>query len=70
MSAALWTTEDDERLRSLAQSGIGLSEISRRMKRAKYSVRSRASKLDIPIARDRIVMQPSKRQSVSLSSSG
>jgi hypothetical protein len=33
MDAAIWTTEDDERLRSLAQSGIGLSEISRRMKR-------------------------------------
>jgi hypothetical protein len=58
MSAAQWTTEDDERLRSLAQSGIALSEISHRMKRGKSSVRNRALRLAIPIARDRNSMQP------------
>jgi hypothetical protein len=39
-------------LRKLAISGISLTEISKQMGRAKSSVRARATKLQIAIARD------------------
>jgi hypothetical protein len=48
----LWTADEDVSLRKLAISGISLTEISKQMGRAKSSVRARATKLQIAIARD------------------
>jgi hypothetical protein len=52
-----WSDEDDQQLRSLALSGFSLAEIARQMVRVTSSVRSRALKLGIAIARDRNPMQ-------------
>jgi hypothetical protein len=66
-----WSDEDDQQLRSLALSGFGLAEIARQMLRGMSSVRSRALKLGIAIARDRNPMQGSKKtKSIGLSRSG
>lgn len=51
-----WSVEDDERLRNLALSGFSLTEISNQMRRGTSSVRSRALKLNIALARDRNAM--------------
>jgi DNA-binding NarL/FixJ family response regulator len=48
-----WSTEEDERLRSLARSGLSIAEIAQQMQRSKPSIRARATKLTIAIARDR-----------------
>jgi hypothetical protein len=48
-----WSDEDDQRLRSLALSGMSLTEIARQMQRGLSSVRSRARKNATAIARDR-----------------
>ena len=53
MSASLWSAEADERLRGLARSGFSLAEIAHQMQRSKSSVRARAIKLTIALARDR-----------------
>ena len=67
-SAPLWSTEEDERLRSLARTGFSLTEIAHQMKRSKSSVRARATKLTIALARDRNSMQaPSKPYWLNLS---
>ena len=65
-----WSDEDDQRLRSLAQSGFSLAEIAHQMVRSKSSVRSRALKIAIAIARDRNPMRAPKKPSIGLSSSG
>jgi DNA-directed RNA polymerase specialized sigma24 family protein len=52
-----WLAEEDEQLRKLALSGASLAEIAEQMQRNKSSVRNRASKLMIAIARDRNPMQ-------------
>jgi hypothetical protein len=52
-----WSDEDDQQLRSLAISGFSLAEIARQMVRNKSSVRSRALKIEIVIARERNLMQ-------------
>jgi hypothetical protein len=52
-----WSAEEDERLRKLALSGASLAQIAEQMLRNKSSVRNRASKLEIAIARDRNPMQ-------------
>jgi hypothetical protein len=52
-----WSSEEDERLRKLALSGASLAQIAEQMLRNKSSVRNRASKLEIAIARDRNPMQ-------------
>jgi hypothetical protein len=57
MNAPPWTAEEDERLRNLALSGVSLAEIAHQMQRGKSSVRNRALKMKIPIARDRNPMQ-------------
>jgi hypothetical protein len=57
-----WLDEDDQRLRSLALSGFSLAEIAQQMERSKSSVRSRALKISIAIARDRNPMQSSPRK--------
>jgi hypothetical protein len=53
MSASLWSAEADEQLRALARSGFSLAEIAHQMQRSKSSVRARAIKLTIALARDR-----------------
>jgi hypothetical protein len=63
-----WSDEDDQRLRSLALSGFSLAEIARQMLRGTSSVRSRALKMEIAIARDRNPMQGSKKTKTTGSS--
>jgi hypothetical protein len=66
-----WSDDEDQQLRSLALSGFSLAEIARQMARGTSSVRSRALKLGIAIARDRNPMQGSKKtKSIGLSRSG
>ena len=45
-----WSSDEDQRLRELAQSGLGLPEIAREMNRSKSAVRRNALKLQIAIA--------------------
>jgi hypothetical protein len=66
---SVWPREDEETLRSLAKSGLSASQIAERMQRPKGSVRARAAKLDIAIAREGNLMKMHKlaiarRQSV------
>jgi len=60
MSHSPWTTEEDRQLRKLAQAGLSLTEIAREVGRNQSSVRVRAIKLDIAIARDLNGMQRRK----------
>jgi hypothetical protein len=62
-----WSDEDDQQLRSLAKSGLSLAEIAHQMRRSKSSVRSRALKITVVIARDRNPMQLPLRPSIGLS---
>jgi hypothetical protein len=57
-----WLDEDDKQLRSLALSGFSLTEISEQMQRGINSVRNRAMKLDIALARDRNSQQTPVRR--------
>ena len=57
MAPIPWTSDDDDRLRELARSGIGMDEIAAHMNRTKWAVRGRAEKLKIPIARQENAMQ-------------
>ena len=57
MAFVPWSEEEDEQLRKLAKSGIGMAEIALMMQRTKSSVRVRASKLEIAIARQENPMQ-------------
>jgi hypothetical protein len=52
-----WSKEDEERLKSLAISGLSLAQIAEEMHRPKASVRTRAAKLSIAIARAAHPMQ-------------
>jgi hypothetical protein len=65
-----WSDEEDRRLRVLAKSGLSLTEIAHQMQRGVSSVRSRASKIEVAIARDRNPMQAHKMPSTDLSRSG
>jgi len=55
-----WTLDDDEQLRMLARNGLSLAEPALEMERAASSVRTRAQKLNVGIARDRNGMQKAK----------
>jgi len=46
-----WTPSDDERLRKLAAEGRSSLTISERMKRSQQSVRNRARRLEIVLAK-------------------
>jgi len=46
-----WSDEEDEQLRKLVRSGFGMAEIAESMQRTKSSMRARALKLNIAIAR-------------------
>jgi hypothetical protein len=48
-----WTADDDAQLRKLALSGLSLTELSHKISRTASTVRARAIKLEIAIARDR-----------------
>ena len=56
-----WSPDEDERLRKLALSGASMAEIAQQMQRTKSSVRTRALKLKIAIAREENPMQKGKR---------
>ena len=56
-----WTATDDDRLRNLARSGFSLAEISAQMRWSKSTIRSRALKLNIALARDLNGAQKTKR---------
>jgi hypothetical protein len=58
-----WSKEDEERLRSLAMSGLSAAQIAAQIHRSKGSVRVRAAKLNIAIAREPHPMR--KRKLVS-----
>jgi len=58
-----WSKEDEERLRSLAMSGLSAAQIAAQIHRSKGSVRVRAAKLNIAIAREAHPMR--KRKLVS-----
>lgn len=60
-----WSEEEDEQLRKLAKSGIGMAEIAQTMHRTKSSVRVRASKLGIAIARQENPMQKGRLLAVT-----
>jgi hypothetical protein len=65
-----WSDEEDQRLRSLAKSGLSLTEIAHEMQRGVSSVRSRARKYAIAIARDRNPMQAPIKTATDLLDSG
>ena len=62
-----WSDEDDQQLRGLALLGFSLAEIAHQMARGKSSVRSRALKIEIAIARDRNPMRKPQRPSAGAS---
>jgi hypothetical protein len=70
MTFVPWSPEEDDRLRKLALSGLSLAEIAAQMERGKSSVRTRALKMNIAIARDRNSMQQPQKPSAGLSRSG
>ena len=47
-----WSQDDDEQLRALAKLGLSGAQIAEQMLRPDASVRSRAAKLGVAIARD------------------
>jgi hypothetical protein len=63
MTFVPWSPANDEELRKLALSGASLAEIAEKVQRSKSAVRTRASKLNIAIARDRNPMQQGKLRS-------
>jgi hypothetical protein len=56
MSRGLWSKDEDQRLRSLAQSGLAIMQIALRMNRSNTVIRRHAAKLKIGIAGGRNVM--------------
>jgi hypothetical protein len=50
-----WTAEEDDILREMARLGESVARIAEKLNRATGSVRNRALKLQIPIARSRPV---------------
>jgi len=47
-----WSTTEDDRLRTLARSGLSLTEIKAQMPFSATTIRARALKLNIALARD------------------
>jgi hypothetical protein len=60
MASSPWSVTDDDLLRELARSGIGIIEIAAHLDRTKSAVRVRVERLNIPIARQRNPMQLGK----------
>ena len=61
-----WSTADDDLLRDLARRGLSEGEIADRLKRNKSSVRTRAKRIGVTIARDRNGMQKLQKAESSL----
>jgi hypothetical protein len=61
-----WSDEEDQQLRNLALSGFSLAQIAHQMVRSKSSVRSRALKIEIAIARDRNPMRRPQQPSAAM----
>jgi hypothetical protein len=61
MAFIQWSPDEDEQLRKLALSGASMAEIAKQMQRTKSSVRTRALKMNIAIAREENPMQKGKR---------
>jgi IS30 family transposase len=57
MKSIPWSRDEDERLRSLARSGLSLAQIADELQRRKSSVQARAKRMKIAVARDRNPMQ-------------
>jgi hypothetical protein len=57
VSRSPWTADDDKQLRKLAQAGLSLRELALELGRSTSSVRTRALKLEVAIARDLNGMQ-------------
>ena len=55
-SGVLWSDDDDQRLRRLAQSGLAIRQIALRMNRSHNVIRKHAAKLKIGIVSGRNVM--------------
>jgi hypothetical protein len=55
-SDVLWSADEDQRLRSLAQSGLAMRQIALRMNRSHAVIRRHATKLKIGIAGGRNVV--------------
>jgi len=53
MAQKFWTAEEDERLRKLASEGRSVATIAERLKRSDSSIRHRAEKLKISVAKVR-----------------
>jgi hypothetical protein len=51
LTSKLWTPLDDERLRSLAVSGLGVREIAAELERTVSAVRARAERFGISLKR-------------------
>jgi hypothetical protein len=64
MTFVSWSLAEDDQLRRIALFGASFAEIAAQMQRSKSSVRNRALKLQIAIARDRnptqILSRPSQ----------
>ena len=54
VGSALWTPEEDERLRVLALSGTSVAAMAKQMKRSTAAVRNRAYRLKIVVAKSRL----------------
>ena len=52
MSRMTWPPDDDAKLRALAASGLSVAQIAEQMVRSRNTVRARARKLGIVVARD------------------
>jgi hypothetical protein len=65
MAFVPWSEEEDEQFRKLAKSGIGMAEIAQMMQRTKSSVRVRALKLEIAIARQENPMRKGRLLTVT-----
>jgi hypothetical protein len=50
-----WTLQEDDLLREMARSGLSVAEIGKRINRSLGSIRNRALRLDIVLAKDRPV---------------
>ena len=57
----LWSKDEDQCLRSLAQSGLAIRQIALRMNRSDAAIRKHAAKLKIGIAGGRNVMATVER---------
>jgi hypothetical protein len=52
-SGALWSADEDQRLRDLAKSGLNTEDIAAQMNRSKSAIRENAERLEITIASGR-----------------